>query len=167
MLVVTGCDDPGDDVIWDISPFQLSLQVVDAEGHSRLDPASGQGFLDKITATYEGHTYLLDYTWFQPKAESSIGKVRHKMCLARFRGLYLMPYGTGGDGCRYTLNFGEFQGEKDLINKDLVIDWGDGSRDTFTLYHTCKWKNNEPHIVNRICRNGKEMKAPEDFIIVK
>ena len=54
-------------------------------------------------------------------------------------------------------SFGELDGAADFDNEDLVINWGDGTSDTVTVFNKFKWNaDGSPSITRRFYVNGQK-----------
>lgn len=151
----TACSDDngGDDmVIWDVYPYSISMEVVDGQGNNLLDTKNANNVIkDSITALYEGQTYKVDTVILATRA-----------IMPTFYGLArYAPSGTRN----YILILGEFSGEKNVSNQEIIIDWKDGSKkDTITFSHTCTWPNNEPVTSTTVWLNHTPTTMPVKLI---
>ena len=122
-LLLSGC---GFGMTWDITPVIVEMEVVDAEGHNRLDEKTAGNWLQStVTATFEGETYRF------PSPET-------RTYAAILRGLYIESYSFGPRAGAIYLAFGELSGETDR-SSDLVITWPDGTTDTITIDNRFRW----------------------------
>lgn len=133
--LTTSCKDGGDTInlddglIWDTSPLVISVKVVSPEGYSVLNDQT----VKKITATYHDQTYA---------------------CLKTTR--YYMPTFYGLTYVNDYLLFGELDGANTYHGEQLIIDWGDGSKqDTITFTHRPIWENEELSFQQEFRLNGK------------
>lgn len=155
-LPVLSCSVLGSDMLYDIAGITLRIYRSDADGNDSLNPdVNAEGFdTGKVTVVWEGKTYRVE--------ESEDSGVSPMTYLPIFYGLRLSTDNFG----KWYFWFGELSGEDDIDNKDLVIDWGDGTSDTVTVYNRLKWKvNGEPSITRRFYING--VKQNSDIPVFK
>lgn len=155
-LPVLSCSVLGSDMLYDIAGITLRIYRSDADGNDSLNPdVNAEGFdPGKVTVVWEGKTYRVE--------ESEDSGVSPMTYLPIFYGLRLSTDNFG----KWYFWFGELSGEDDIDNKDLVIDWGDGTSDTITVYNRLKWKvNGEPSITRRFYING--VKQNSDIPVFK
>lgn len=130
----TACDD-GDDRIWDIYPIVLSISVQDAQGNDLLNPETPGSIAHQgIKAVYQGKTYEKD----------SIVKYT-KAYLAFFYGVYAWKNDQGN----YCLTVGEFDGAHTFDNEQVIIDWNDGTTDTFAFSNKLHWNWKKEPVCDR------------------
>ncbi len=150
----TACDD-NDDKIWDIYPIVLSISVQDAQGNDLLNPETPGSIAHRgIKAVYRGKTYQKD----------SIAKYT-KAYLAFFYGVYTCKNDQGN----YYLAVGEFDGADTFDNEQVVIDWNDGTADTFSFSNKMHWNwKKEPVFDRAFFLNGvKADSSYGEFTVVK
>lgn len=155
-FVLSSCGDddkPGGDItIWDILPYSIQMRVVDSDGLNLLDTKNANNVIkDSITVEYEGNVYKVDTAY----------NAGSRAVMPEFTGLTrYAPVGTRN----YVLIFGEFDSEKNVSGKEIVIDWKDGSKkDTITFSHSCTWQNDEPNTSTTVMLNGKATTLPVVF----
>lgn len=146
-------DGPAPGVIWDIAPFGISIEVTDAEGNDLLNPDAENSIANQgIKMIYRDKTYEKD---------SLVCEVLSRAYLARFYGL--QTYQTK-DG-RYLLTIGEFFGDRDYDNENIILDWNNGTpTDTITFSHKFWWENQEPESETTVRLNGVETDNPIHII---
>lgn len=146
-------DGPAPGVIWDIAPFGISIEVTDAEGNDLLNPDAENSIANQgIKMIYRDKTYEKD---------SLVCEVLSRAYLARFYGL--QTYRTK-DG-RYLLTIGEFFGDRDYDNENIILDWNNGTpTDTITFSHKFWWENQEPESETTVRLNGVETDNPIHII---
>ncbi len=143
----------GSSMIWDIAPIVVQVYVNNSDGESLIDPDSQSGPYDltSITAQWRDSTYNVASD--EPKT---------KAYFAAFDGLTLKSDAYG----RWYLCFGELDGEENINNENLTINWGDGSSDTITIFNKFRWKTNgNPSITRRFYLNGE--KQDNDIAVFK
>lgn len=155
LMGLTNCSDgPEPGVIWDIAPLNVQIRVVDEAGHDLLDPDREDSWADKnIKAIYNGRTFEKD----------SGVPVKTKAIYVEFTGLrtYSDP-----NGRVHGLIFGDFNGDSDYRNEEIILDWNDGSKkDTIVFNHDFYWKKHEPKMTTVFYLNGVETESP--IVIVK
>ncbi len=146
-LNLTSCGD--DDVIWDFSPVVLQINIVDADGNNLLLPdEEGSWFGKPMSIEYDGEVYQAQWETPEPPYYSNT-----RYYLPQFKGLYFDSSHIQGP----TLDFGEFDGEKNQkIDATFKIEGYDQEyRIVYT--HTVKWKGNNPKVSNSITLNGKSV----------
>ena len=130
--VMTACGkDDGNDVIWDIVPWNITMEV---SGHD----LSGANV---VTATWGDKTYVLNADIQLTRAIATV-----------FEGLHT----NNGK-----LVFGELSSTKKYESEQLIIDWGDGSQpDTITFSHELYWIAGLPDFNQQFLLNGKPVNLP-------
>lgn len=150
----SGCskddDGPDDDVIWDIAPAGVVIQLVDEEGNDLLQPTvSGNWVGEPMTIGYDDKVY--DVIWvrddLQPKTR------------------FYMPYFYGAvwtglfnyEKLSYCIYFGELFGDRDY---DMKLTLGITAINTvydFEFSHKLVWKKKEPHFDDHITYSGQRI----------
>lgn len=146
-------DGPAPDVIWDIYPFGISIEVTDAEGNDLLNPETENSIANQgIKMIYWGMTYEKDSLAIDEQTRA---------VLVRFYGLRTYQRKDG----RYLLGIGEFFGDRDYENENIILDWNDGTpKDTITFSHKFWWENQEPESETTVRLNGVETDNPIHII---
>ncbi len=124
----------GHNMVWDIAPVRISFYVKDYDGRDLLSPSYEENILNnKIKVLYNGEEYPLNVDMSEVDRGDD-AKTRAYMPI--MRGLSIDKFGND-----HYLKFGEIDGAKsqDII---LVVDWGDGTKDTIRVIHKFRWKNN-------------------------
>lgn len=118
-------------------PIEIKISVSDTEGNNMLDPTKVSNISSNvITASFLGNSYLRDSA---PKNGISLWTVNSE------------------DNKPHVLVFGQISGGKNLENEPLVIDWGDGTSDTITIYNKYTWSIDKAPVLERhIIHNGKD-----------
>ncbi len=140
-ILLCGCEDNRGKLIWDIIPLTYEISVVDSRGNNLLnEDTEGNILSDNIKAVYNGVEYLLG---------DDASKQESRALPTTFRELFLSSTNNGwnADSGENKLYFGEFTGEESQ-DVEFVIDWGDGTTDTFRLTRDCEWKNGDPVFTN-------------------
>lgn len=150
-----------DDIIWDMAPVDVMINIQDAIGNNLLSPSvAGNLQGKKIVAEYQGQEYELN--WYSSD--------RSRYYMPFFSGLTLHTgYIQSGDQLipdqnKNYLSFGEFDGAD---NQDISISLHiEGYSNTWNISvsHRIKWKGNTPHVNNTATLNGKNI--PYDKIII-
>ena len=148
-ISMSACSNNDDDEELDIGGkdfkyhHQLLIEVCDENGATLLNPnLEGSLDLSKITATYDGITYKL------PDSPDEMS-----------RGYPMYIYGIRHNVVddKYFISFGYLDKAKDYNRAKVVIDWGNGTKDTLELSisHDSKnnpiikhWLNGEPNSNN-------------------
>lgn len=152
MLMAMGaCSDnnddmPDDDVIWDIAPAGVAIQLVDESGNNLLDPAVDGNWVGEPMWIETGDK-VFDAIWEKEDLEPS----------TRF----YMPlfYGCVWTGVwydkEYSLYFGELNGTS---SHNLKMKFGITAINSiyeFEYSHRLVWKKKEPHFDDHITYDGK------------
>ena len=146
-------DGPAPDVIWDIYPFGISIEVTDAEGNDLLNPETENSIANQgIKMIFRDKTYEKD---------SLVCEVLSRDYLPRFYGLQTFQTKDG----RYLLGIGEFFGDRDYDNENIILDWNNGTpTDPITFSHKFWWENQEPESETTVRLNGVETDNPIHII---
>ena len=139
-------DMPDDDVIWDIYPAGVSIQLVDVEGNNLLDP--------EVEGNWVGEPMWIgwDDKRFDAIWDSDDLQQPTRAILPRFHGIVWTGVWTDK---QYYLNFGELDGAS---SHDLSLTLGITAINTvfdFEYSHRLVWKNKEPHFDDHITYNGE------------
>ena len=131
-LAFFSCSDDNDErYIWDVNPYCINVLVQDSEGNDLLGDCS------KIEYEYNGDIYTVnDATRALP---------------AEFYGLCRFVNKKGS----YFLSFGEFDGDKDVTDEEIIIHWGDGTSDCIQFSNDCNIKGKNLEIERVVKLNGK------------
>ncbi len=143
-------DMPDDDVIWDIAPSILMIQLEDESGANLLDPeVSGNWVGEPMWIGYDDKSF--DVIWNKDDLSTSSRA--------------LMPhfYGAVWSGVwpnrKYYLYFGEFSGES---SRTMNLTFGITAINTvyeFEFSHRLVWENKEPHFDDHITYNGNQIEG--------
>ena len=124
-FAITSCGDKNEDedIIVDYAPVEFYISVENKSGLDLLN-SENEGALnvDAITLGYKGVTYSFD-------SEAAAAVTR--AYFPRFEGMELQKI----DG-KYRIYVGEFDGNPGYSGDSFTMEWGDGSRDTFTYTNT-------------------------------
>lgn len=125
-FAITSCgekEENYDDLIVDYAPVEFYISVENAKGVDLLNVENeGALDLDAITLYYDEKTYVLN-----PKTEPQATRAY----MPHFEGMELQKI----DG-KYCIYVGEFEGGPWVESDSLGIEWGDGTRNTFTYTNT-------------------------------
>lgn len=155
IMTTAACSDknddmPDDDMIWDISPAGVCIQLVDEAGNNLLDPEVSGNWVDE-PMWIEWNDKVFDAVW--------------KMDDLQLPTRAYMPYfyGTVWSGIwydnRYHLYFGEFDG---VSSQNLKLTFGITAINTvyeFEYSHRFGWKNKKPHFDDHITYKGKQIEG--------
>lgn len=113
-MFVSGCNE---DVIWDVYPVNLSVEVMDAQGNNLLDPdVKGNIVGEALSLEYKGKTFDVMWDGLEPGYMDET-----KAYLARFYGIWRGPV-SSGDPVSETnprvLHIGELPGDE---NYDVTM----------------------------------------------
>ena len=151
MMAMGACSDnnddmPDDDVIWDIAPARVAIQLVDESGNNLLDPAVDGNWVGESMWIETGDK-VYDAVW-----EKENLQLPTKALLAYF-------YGAVWTGIWntdiYSIYFGDFNGDS---SQNLKLKFGITAINSvyeFEYSHRLVWKNKEPHFDDHITYNGK------------
>lgn len=110
-------------------PIEVRITVSDNDGNNMLDPTKTSNISSNvISAAFLGSTYLRDSS---PK-----------------NGISLWTMKDANDE-PHVLVFGQISGSRTLENIPLVIDWGDGTSDTITIYNKYSWSMDKAPVLER------------------
>lgn len=157
LTTVAACSDndnyndmPDDDIIWDIFPAGVSIQLVDEAGSNLLNPeVEGNLVGEPMRIGWDDKKF--DVIWKRDDIQQPTR--------------YYMPhfYGTVWTGIwtnkEYYLYFGEFAGES---SRDLKLTFDITNINTvyeFEYSHRIVWENKEPHFDDHITYNGKRIEG--------
>jgi hypothetical protein len=125
-FAITSCGDKNEDEILfvDYAPVEFYISVENKYGVDLLNSENeGALDLDAITLYYDEKTYVLN-----PKTEPQATRAY----MPHFEGMELQKI----DG-KYRIYVGEFEGCPGYSSNDsFAMEWGDGSRDTFSYTNT-------------------------------
>lgn len=128
VIMAASCLNLNNDGPQTIYPIYFCFSVSDASGMNLMDTTRCDYVkTHDITATFRGKTYRLDEDPVESKASSVYPAVMYGLRIQEMV-WYQQYYG-------YVLYFGQLAGDVDYLNEDLVIDWGDGTSDTITVYN--------------------------------
>lgn len=124
-FAITSCGDKNEDetLFVDYYPVEFYISVENKYGVDLLN-SENEGALDvdAITLGYNGGTYSFD---------SEVAATVTRAYLPKFKGMELQKI----DG-KYRIYVGEFEGGPWVESDSFGIEWGDGSRVTFTYTNT-------------------------------
>ena len=124
-FAITSCGDKNEDdtLIVDYAPVEFYISVENKYGVDLLN-SENEGALDvdAITLGYNGVTYSFD---------SEAAATVTRAYFPRFEGMELQKI----DG-KYRIYVGEFEGCPGHSNDSFAMEWGDGTRNTFTYTNT-------------------------------
>lgn len=147
LISLTGCGD--DDVLWDIAPTRVQLNVVNQDGENLLDPnVDGNIWGETATLIIDGKStdYVIERN------------PRSRAMLAIFYGVYLENL----TGTEY-LTIGEWQTEKSAeYDMTLIIR---GKSYSIRVVNDFKWKHNEPKIKRTYFLDGKQTDNPMTIVL--
>lgn len=162
LVTVAGCSDnnedmPDDNIIWDISPAGVTIQLVDEGGSNLLDP--------EVEGNWVGEPMWIG--WDDKKFDVAWKKDDLQLPTRAY-----MPhfYGTVWTGIwtnkEYFLYFGEFNGES---SRNLKLTLSIQALNTvyeFEYSHRLVWENKEPHFDDHITYNGNRTEGNKLRLII-
>ncbi len=154
LLAMAACskddDMPDDDVIRDIAPASVLIQLVDEEGNNLLDPKVQGNWIDEPM-------------WVECRDEAYEVKWARQEVTPQTRVYMPHFYGALWSGIWtdkiYSIYIGEFDGAS---SQDLKLTFGITAINTvyeFEFYHRLVWKNKEPHFDEHITYKGKQIEG--------
>lgn len=146
----TACqeDGPKEGDIWDFYPIEFRFTLTGENGEDLLNPATPGTYAGlKITATYDGETYVKDVF-----KENKI-PYRSRAIFAQLYGIYTIQLEDG----RYALQFGDLDGADTYKDATITLDWGNGTQDVITFSSRLKWKGHVPVFKRSYKLNGEEV----------
>ena len=133
-FAITSCGDKNEDetLFVDYYPVEFYISVENKYGVDLLN-SENEGALDvdAITLGYKGVTYSFD---------SEAAATVTRAYFPRFKGMELQKI----DG-KYRIYVGEFEGGPWVESDSFGIEWGDGTRNTFTYTNTKVGKHGVEH----------------------
>lgn len=148
LVIFSSCSNE-DDLIWDISPLVITLDVRDDAGNDLFDPEFPDNIIESgVCAEYQGKYYDLSPRY--------IASTRYYM--PHFRGLTYenFPYRE----VAYNIEFGELFGDKNYHDEKIIIHWGDGTKNVIVFTHSFWWKKQKPHSKTTVYLDGEKVSMP-------
>lgn len=139
---IASCDKK--EVIWDIAPVGVVINLNDGT-NNLLSPSYPDNILDSlVTATFKGEKYTL--TSLQEGDIDTLAS--HWGFITRWYGFAIY---------NEKIHFGEFPGDENIEDQNLIIDWWGASKDTITIRNIVhkgdtNWVERSYHL------NGEEVK---------
>lgn len=168
-LMTVACDSDvyNDDVIWDIVPVTLAMDIQDASGKSLLVPGVPESVVDSdITLTYKDKEYPADWRFREHD-----GYYSSRAYNAVFSGISYRPVfvrdGNGNvvDSGRRVLVIGEWDGAKNF-DETFTLTISENQTETFRIVHTFEMANNKiKDYTTTVWHNGNVV--GESVVIVK
>lgn len=149
-------DGPDPDKNYDFYPIEIYLTLTGENGEDLLDPSVLGTYAGLATkATYRDKTYQKDAfeEGFRPHGRAYA---------ATMYGIYTDQLQDG----RYALVFGQLDSTKEYKDEELIIEWGDGTKDVITFSSRLKWKKHEPVFNRSFKLNGYEMAKDTPFPVI-
>lgn len=134
---------------WDIAPISPMIYLSDSDGIDMLSPADSLLDFSKVCVEFRGETYHIPEWEYGPDVvlTSRGGTKSDQMGL----GLDLTTDSYG----KWILSFGDLDGTVKIDNEDLVINWGDGTSNTITIYNDVSWEDERPVVDRKFYIDGK------------
>lgn len=142
-------DGPIPGMIYDVLPFEITINVVDEAGNCLLDPSMDNTLADTpVCAVYDGQEYIKDALTKEIKPD--------------FKGLYTFQNDDGS----YCLKFGELKRDENYY-KEIVLIWNSGARcDTILMDHDFWWEGHDMCFSTKLGLNGSEPMESETVTII-
>lgn len=170
-MVACGDDDDNkDDIIWDIAPYDVSIEIVDEDGTALLNPTVDGNWMEQpFSMTYNGKEYEADWTVLYGAGNADM---KSRYIPAYFYGLRCVNVWFW-DGSHwyakedeYQLAFGEFPSDED---KDLSFEfYVPGREEPYRIAVEKRfWWNadNEPDGYKKVWLDGKEVDFPITIVL--
>lgn len=139
------------DLIWDIAPYSILMEVTDTEGNNLFETSTPGNWLEgPVVATYDGKSYLF------PSED-----IHTKELLVEVTGLSLIK--IGDPPSKTALVFGQFNGG-DNLTADITLSWPDGSSDVIAFKHTVSYQDGVPSTKTSHFLNGEAVTAPVSIV---
>lgn len=145
-------DNHRNDMVWDIAPYSILMEVTDTEGHNLFEASTpGNWLKGPVVATFDGKTYNF------PSEETP----DTKELIVEITGLSVKK--TGNTSQVTVLEFGELNGG-DNLTADLTLNWPNGTSDVITIKHTVSYQDNRPSTKTAHFLNGEAVSAPVQIV---
>ncbi|MCI9607722.1 MAG: hypothetical protein HFJ94_06070 [Muribaculaceae bacterium] len=153
VLCSCSSDEPDDDMIWDIMPLYLEVDILDSNSSSLLDPESAANIIgSEVSIEIDGNSY--DAVWDgddQSMLSRALPAIFHGI---RFKEMirWNPDKKVNEPSGEWRLVIGEFPRDKSYT-KDITIRY-DNKESVVTLNNTFSWKDKKPVIVTKIFLDG-------------
>ena len=172
LTILQGCDEEKDVVLWEFTPADVMIHVVNANGDNLLSPETpGCIMPEEVEAIYNGKVYEYRYTFvvdgkpvpYKPFAiNDTPDSEKTREISATWYGLH---DGYSGNDLEPTINFGTFDPTVGYRNEEFEVVWPDGSRDRIAFDLFVDWTDKDnPQYVKNLYLNGNPV---ETIVVVK
>ena len=145
-------DNHRNDMIWDIAPYSILMEVTDTEGHNLFEASTPGNWLEgPVVATFDGKTYNF------PSEETP----ETKELIVEITGLSVKKIGNPSKVT--VLEFGELNGG-DNLTADLTLSWPNGTSDVISFKHTVSYQDGRPSTKTAHFLNGESVTAPVKIV---
>lgn len=143
MLLCNSCKSDNEvNPVWVVPPISMVLYATDGT-NNLFDPKFEGNIINKVSITYKEKEYF-----YNTDSDTSTINLR----LANWKD-------SGDDLIDFSyLIFGYLDGAKNYNNETFIINWPDGSKDTFKYSSSCVYKNNYPYVEASIYLNDESVK---------
>lgn len=148
-------DNYRNDMVWDIAPYSILMEVTDTEGHNLFEASTpGNWLKGPVVATFDGKTYNF------PSEETP----DTKELIVEITGLSVKKIKKTGNTSQVTvLEFGELNGG-DNLTAELTLSWPNGTSDVISFKHTVSYQDGRPSINTAHFLNGEAVSAPVQIV---
>lgn len=162
LLAFFACDEDEvvgweDYVIWDISPIEFRILVLDENGNDLITDKENSDVLQGLKLWYNNECYLLE-------DGESVMVTRYYM--PTFYPFQILPYPIAYNlyaedvgNVENVLVLGEWDGSDNFDSEEVVLEWGDGSKDVFTFSNSVQHDKSELQITRNLYHNGEEIEG--------
>lgn len=148
-------DNHRNDMIWDIAPYSILMEVTDTEGHNLFEASTLGNWLEgPVVATFDGKTYNFP-SEETPDTKDLIVEITG-LSVNKIKMIEPTQYMT-------VLEFGELNGGDNLV-ADLTLSWPDGTSDVITINHTVSHKDGRPSTKTAHFLNGEAVITPVKIV---
>lgn len=153
LIILSACGENDKDdelVVWDISPAEIIIKIIDEEGNDLLNPnVKGNWFGCAMNMGFDNELYPVKWGISELSGQS-------RVYLAHFKGMEWTYLCDGyNNPTHYILKFGEFQGETNRIIETTFMIEELNTIFQIKLDHKLIWENREPHFDDHIYLNGE------------
>lgn len=147
LTVLGACKEKNDEnqdwMVYDIAPITLSILVKDANNEWLINDDLDSPILQGLKLYYNGECYTLESPENQAEASATT-----RAYLPHFYPLRIYDH---------KLIIGEWNGAANYENETAIIEWGDGSTDTFSFSNKVTYNGYHPTISREMYFNGHKL----------
>ena len=159
------------DIIWDIAFIEPKVFCIDTKGTDLLASLTAEN-LHKITIQAQGQTFGVyteaEFEDLKKKQQVLTPKKLRSLGPANFYGAVLRKEQTSVEGKapRYYIAVGQFSGEHNYNEEEIVISWADGTKNRITFSHVIRERCQNLKITNKVYLDGEQIPESEGYRIV-